>query len=270
MKKLALFLCMSVVLMMACQKEEPTPNEVDETHTAPAQNYPSTAEVIYDAVTDIDGNHYDAVKIGNQIWMASNLRTTRYADGEAIPDINESHDTDKPYRDVINTNIKTYGYLYNWPAVMHKASSSNANPSGVQGICPNGWHVPSQAEWVELILYCSDQSEYVCNIHNGSASGIGENIAKVLADDNGWEWISGECVVGNNFEANNVTGFSALPAGNKYLDSYIGEDRIAYFWSATVDCPKQSVCFEIWNSFPKVADACIDKVTASSIRCVKN
>lgn len=120
------------------------------------QEYPSTAEVIRNAVKDIDGNKYDAVKIGNQVWMASNLRTTRYADGTAIP-LGEigTYSFTEPYHYVSGSygsneenmvNVSTYGLLYNWKAVMWNWSSSNTNPSGVQGICPTGWHVPSDAE----------------------------------------------------------------------------------------------------------------------------
>lgn len=55
-----------------------------------------------------------------------------------------------------------YGLLYNWPAVMHGASGSNANPSGVQGICPDGWHVPSDAECTQLLNYVNSQSQRTC------------------------------------------------------------------------------------------------------------
>ena len=100
--------------------------------------------------------------------MAENLRTTRFADGTTIPlwaygvagpacfapgnGSSNEENTD---------NVDRYGYLYNWAAVMHGASSSSAVPSGVQGICPTGWHVPSDAEWTELTTYLSSQSQYL-------------------------------------------------------------------------------------------------------------
>ena len=102
-------------------------------------------------VTDIDGNVYKTVKLGNQVWMAENLRTTRYADGRKIP-LGTTESFDVAYRyypDDNSANVADYGYLYNWPAVMNGSASSSANPSGVQGICPDGWHVPSNAEWTE-------------------------------------------------------------------------------------------------------------------------
>jgi len=70
-------------------------------------------------------------------------------------------------------NVARYGYLYNWPAVMHGASSSEANPSGVQGICPNGCHVPSDAEWLELFDYMRTQPAYI-------SGGVG-HLSKALA-----------------------------------------------------------------------------------------
>ena len=101
-------------------------------------------------VTDYDGNNYSTVLIGTQCWMAENLRTTHYANGVIIPMVNSTYgETTDPYCYEPNnngSNVSTYGYLYNWHAVMHGESSSNANPSGVQGVCPTGWHVPSDAE----------------------------------------------------------------------------------------------------------------------------
>ena len=109
------------------------------------------AVIIPRAVKDIDGNAYDGVRIGEQVWMASNLKTTRYADGTEIPSGDpDIHSSSNPYRYVPGgdaSNVKRLGYLYNWPAVVHGSSQSNESPSGVQGICPDGWHVPSNAEW---------------------------------------------------------------------------------------------------------------------------
>ena len=86
----------------------------------------------------------------------------------------------------------TYGLLYNWKAVTRNSSSSSSNPSNVQGICPTGWHVPSDAEWTQLTNYVSSQSEYVCGNDE-------ENIAKVLASTTGWNISTNTCAVGNIF-----------------------------------------------------------------------
>ena len=102
-----------------------------------------------------DGKVYNIVKIGNQWWMAENLNAIKYSDGTAIPLVedtaawNNLTEIDKAYcyydNDVSNGDI--YGALYTWVAAMNGAVSSDANPSGVQGICPAGWHMPSDEEW---------------------------------------------------------------------------------------------------------------------------
>ena len=228
MKKVMFLLCAAAFLAVACDKEEPAPTPENPANPSDTTQVDPSEEVfIPNAVADIDGNSYDAVRIGEQVWMASNLRTTRYANGDAIPEGGENSSATAPYRyqSTSTTDLSSYGYLYNWPAVMHGASSSSSNPSGVQGVCPNGWHVPSDVEWSELTAYCSGHTECVC-------SGDGNKIAKSLAADHDWQITTGECAVGNDLSSNNITGFSALPAG-VYAGSYDFFGGRAYFWSAT-------------------------------------
>ena len=180
-------------------------------------------------VTDVDGNVYNTVMIGTQCWMKENLRTTHYADSTPIP-AGESYTFTESYRYAPNNdsvNVDAYGYLYNWTAVMNGEESSRANPSGVQGICPNGWHVPSDAEWTQLADYVSSRSEYTCGGDNSS-------IAKALAAAEGWSEFGRECRVGNDQSSNNATGFNAVPAGI-YNSEYIAFSEAAYFWSATAN-----------------------------------
>ncbi|MBQ7551605.1 MAG: T9SS type A sorting domain-containing protein [Bacteroidales bacterium] len=206
--------------------------EVESQHVMQAQNASQTFVLLFAAsvgggqpcpdmptVTDIDGNVYNTVQIGNQCWMKENLRTTRYDDNTFILTGDTYSNTD-PYRYAPNndeSNVATYGYLYNWLAVVH-------------GICPNGWHVPSDAEWSQLTNYVSGQSEYVCGTEN--------YIAKALSATLGWyedEYSDeNECAVANNQSANNVTGFSVLPAGYYGGSGCHDFGGCAYFWSATV------------------------------------
>lgn len=191
----------------------------------PCENVPT--------VTDYDGNTYNTVKIGNQCWMKENLRTTHYTNGESIPlGYNLSSTACRYYPNNDGNNVSAYGYLYNWQAVMHGTNSSTANPSGVQGICPDGWHVPSDSEWTQLTNYVSSQTSYLCNNNN-------TYIAKALASSMGWNSSSATCVVGNNPSSNNATGFSALPAGIIGISnsgvSYFGYNASVTFWSATGD-----------------------------------
>ncbi|MEA3477521.1 MAG: FISUMP domain-containing protein [Bacteroidota bacterium] len=148
-----------------------------------------------------DGNIYKTVEIGNQVWMAENL--------EYLPAVNQIPD-DHSYTDPmyyvydyagtdINTAIATeeyltYGVLYNWPALMNTEQSSDNNPSGVQGVCPAGWHVPSKAEWEELIGHLG-----------------GEDVADgKLKEAYFLHWNA------PNTGATNETGFTALPGGGMY------------------------------------------------------
>lgn len=169
-------------------------------------------------VTDIDGNVYHTVQLGNQCWMKENLRTTRFANGDSILlDPNPvymlngyGNDANpNPYRYAPNndsSNVLVYGYLYNWSALMHGDSSSYDLPSGVQGICPDGWHVPSFYEWNELRMCVREQNVFICGDTN-------INVGKSLAAADCWDLCEQTCCVGNDQNTNNATGFSAYPAG---------------------------------------------------------
>ena len=184
-------------------------------------------------VTDVDGNIYNTVQIGDQCWMKENLRTTRYADNTPIAVSNETS-CDVAYR--YEPGIApVYGYLYNWRAVMGNSSSSSSNPSRVQGICPTGWHVPSNAEWQQLAEYVKSQSIFVCD----GCTDVDEEwhtycIAKALATQTGWDSYNEIlCCIGDTLSGNNATGFSVLPAGD-FNGTYNSFGQSTFFWSATV------------------------------------
>ena len=171
-----------------------------------------------------------------------------------------------PYRyapDNNNSNVSTYGYLYNWSAVMHGATSSSTNPSGVQGICPNGWHVPSDAEWTQLTNYVGSQTQYQCN--NNS-----DYIAKALASTTGWNSSTEFCVVGNNPSTNNATGFSALPAGNYNNGFYYYFGQDANFWSATESDDDNAYYRNLRWHYAYVLRYYSPKDYGYSVRCVRN
>ena len=179
-------------------------------------------------VTDIDGNLYSTVQVGEQCWMRENMRTTRYADGTAIACSSTGSITTayRYYPNHDSANVAAYGYLYNWFAVMNYVNSSNLTSGIVQGVCPNGWHVPSDSDWVQLLYYVSSQNNYGC--HNNS-----NNISKAMASTTGWNISSIECATGYNQSSNNATGFSIFPAGCFRIgyQNRIGE--AAYLWSTT-------------------------------------
>ncbi len=216
-------------------------------------------------VTDFDGNVYNTVGIGSQCWMAENLRTTHYSDGTEIPAGDRTSSTSPYHYDCSITDVPlaVRGYLYNWPAAMHGASSSSANPSGVQGICPAGWHLPSHAEWTQLIDYVGSQSQYVCD--NNPA-----NVAKALAGTTGWLNASITCAVGNDQSANNATGFGAYPAGN-YLSGFCGySSYYADFWSTTEEADGDVFYCRLNRGAPDVTLSAYYKERGYSVRCIRN
>jgi len=243
-------------------------NDLEQNLTITAQACPGVP-----TVTDIDGNVYNTVQIGEQCWMRENLKTTKYANGTTIP-LGTTTSYDVAYRYYPNdnsANVSDYGYLYNWAAVMKGASSSSANPSGVQGICPDGWHVPSDAEWTELENYVSSQSQYVCG-------GDEDNIAKALASEEGWNSSTDNCDVGYNPIANNATGFSARPAGyyggyyyGGYYTGYYGSfGNRAYFWSATQYYSDGAYARNLDYNNANVTTYNSEKFDGYSVRCIRN
>jgi len=200
-------------------------------------------------VTDHEGNVYHTLQIGNQCWMRDNLRTTTSPSTGTylIPATTAGYTwTGKQARwynnDSATYAVMNYGLLYNWNAAMDtfntaygetSVNTSTYNAVSVtfnghrRGICPVGWHLPSDAEWTAMTDYVSGQSEYVCG---GNTS----YIAKALADSVGWSSHTNACVVGNDQSANNATGFSAVPAGHCSGSSfdYAGGKR-TYFWSSS-------------------------------------
>ena len=220
-------------------------------------------------VTDYDGNVYHTVRLGEQCWMRENLRTTHYADGTAIATTSGTSETVPYYYQHNSLNVVQFGLYYNWTAVMNGAESSNTNPSGVQGICPDGWHVPSAAEWLELNDFVNSISHYRCGTGSGS-------IAKALASRTGWSNNSTACAPGNNQAANNASGFNAMPAGYYYSGtSFWDVSNTACFSSSTGSsgCSGYLVTYYLYYSGAGFSSSNCDyyyahKTRGFSVRCV--
>ena len=222
------------------------------------------------SVTDFEGNSYTTVQIGSQCWLKKSLRTTHYADGTEIPMVDSTSYTE-PLRYMPNNStsyVSAYGYLYNWAAVMHGESSSNGSVSGVQGICPTGWHVPSKVECSQLNNYVGNN--YACNNNYYS-------IGKALSSKTGWTVMEGDgCLMGNNPSTNNATGFSAYPAGAyPSVDSWGYDSGFGYmwcFWSATewgsLTAYIESLSTSYYSS--EVVLWSGDKNKGLSVRCVRD
>ena len=206
---------------------------------------------------DRDGHTYKTVKIGNQWWMAENLAY--------LPAVSPSSSlsNSSPYYYVFNyegtnissakatSNYQTYGVLYNWPAAMAGEASSNSNPSGVQGVCPDGWHLPSVAEWEELIEYLGGEA-----IAGGKLKEIG----------NAWDSPNGG--------ATNESGFSALPggmlSGGGFFFPLTG--RNGMWWSATYDeeINANAHSYYMYHTGPSIHQASDYPTAGLNVRCVQN
>lgn len=157
-------------------------------------------------VVDADGNIYHTVKIGTQVWMVENLKTTKYNDGSAIPLVTDNtawRNLSTPgycwYNNNKASNGDTYGALYNWYVVE------------TGKLCPAGWHVPNDAEWTQLTDYLGGTS-----VAGGKLKEAGTT-----------HWNS------PNTGATNDFGFTTLPAGYRDLDYFKNIGNRSYLWSVT-------------------------------------
>lgn len=213
-----------------------SPHTDGNLYTSTTGGFESTEDGKVTAVYDQDNHRYAVVQIGSQCWMKSNLRTTKYSDGTGITQGTTRDANQKLYYkptstsgfssyDLSQYDEVTDGLYYNWTAVMNGAGSSSDEPSGVQGVCPKGWHVPSLAEWNTLV-------SYLTNVYG---SGYADKLS------GGCEWVqksNGAHSPGSYTEERNITGFSAVPAGY-YDDNFCyniepqNESQQAVFWTAT-------------------------------------
>ncbi len=230
-----------------------------------------------------DGNLYNTVTIGSQTWMQENLA---YLPAVTSPGFSLII----PYYFVIgntytvvgiakNTdNYKTYGALYNWCAMMAGEASSASNPSGVQGVCPTGWHLPSDAEWTQMEAYLANHGyNYDGSIGYDSSSyhGPREKIAKSLATDYGWKYDNGTLgEVGNTLYPGyrNKSGFSALP-GNGITGYFPEQNReYGYWWTCTEREQDYAYSRRIhyWYSSVERLSTGTYATAGFSVRCIKD
>ncbi len=193
-------------------------------------------------VIDYDGNVYDFISIGTQVWMKQNLKTTHYKDGTVIPNvtINASWASiTGAYCDISNnpSNSATYGRLYNWYTV------------NTGNLCPLGWHVPSDADWTSLINFLGN-----------------EGIAGAKLKEAGLaHWIS------PNTAATNETGFTALPAGYRSgSGSYYMFGNMGYWWSSTESSSTYAWVRLMYNDAGNVAKIDNHKAGGLSVRCIRD
>lgn len=200
----------------------------------------------YGSVTDQEGNKYATIRIGNQEWMAENLKTTKYCNGDPIPNVMNNtlwqnlvngawvhYNNDSQYD-------TTYGKLYNWFTV---------NDS--RNVCPCGWHVPTIAEWNLLIDYL------------GYSEDAGRKMKSAMANDT---------ISPDYQDANNESGFSGLMGGYRFSNGnfyWIAFD--GYWWSSSV----HHVSNLPWSLWLYVESSIAGLITnhkqmGCSIRCLKD
>lgn len=215
-----------------------------------------------DTVSDIDGNDYQTVQLGNQCWMAENLKTTTYRDGTNIPEITDNtdwaNDTDGARAAYNNDsdNVTTYGYLYNWHAVDNTSE-----------LCPTGWSVPSHSNFTELEQWvCNEANNDNCDTefpYDTATTGFqGTDEGDRIKSEDTRNWCnSSPCA---------THGFSALPGGYRFtIGNFYYLGSFARFWSSSED---GSVAWGryLYPSFSTVNRDTYSQVYGFSVRCLRD
>jgi uncharacterized protein (TIGR02145 family) len=198
-------------------------------------------KITYGNLMDQDGNIYKTVTIGNQTWMAENLRVTIFRNGDTI-----RHVADNSWDDLTSgaycnynneENLHKAGRLYNWYAVIDP-----------RNLAPEGWHIPSDSEWTALTTFLGE-----------------ENAGGKLKEAGLAHWFS------PNTGADNSSGFTALPAGARYEENFFfGRGMSTGYWSTT-----ETDSFEAWyrglsSNYEKTGKYFYSKKLGLSVRCVKD
>jgi uncharacterized protein (TIGR02145 family) len=214
-----------------------------------------------DPVTDASGNSYPTVVIGTQIWMAENLRTTKYSDGTDIPVISDNaiwaNDAAEPKMCWFNNNATTYtenkfGALYNWYVI-------DPSTNGNKNVCPSGWHVPDENEWNILIAYLDPFSD-------PTATGAQSAVAGGKMKSTGTlYWLD------PNTDATNASGFSALPGGLRGGDAvFFNAFSKGFWWSSSESTSALAWMRRLDNDNANVNRFEFSKDSGCSVRCIKD
>ncbi len=241
-KILALSVFITVILfivVVSCKKNEEKEAVIDGGGTG--EPCPGTPTVYY------QGQTYNTVLIGNQCWMKENLN---YETGNSW-----CYDDDP-------ANCETYGRFYDWQTIMNGEASSNSVPSGVQGICPSGWHIPSDEEW-KILEGTVDTQYEVGHSEWDNFAWRGLDAGKRLRTTTGWSSNTGT----------DIYGFSALAGGSRFSGGYFESlGGSATFWSST---SMESSDDHAWYrtlkyNYDGVSRGGYNKVHSFSARCVKD
>ncbi len=214
-----------------------------ETFTTQSADKSFNSNLVYNSITDIDGNVYKTITIGTQTWMAENLKVTHYRNGDPIPYVSDTTEwknlTTGAYCDYHNSpgNAALYGHLYTWLAIEDS-----------RGICPEGWHIPSETEWEVLKNYIANNTEKL-----KEAGSTHWNIP--------------------NSSTSNETGFTAIPSGMRfYLGSYGLGLSHCILWSSTQFGNSDDLIlgYRIASTESQLTNFPYKKKYGLAIRCIKD
>jgi len=202
--------------------------------------YDTTVIATCGIITDSrDGAVYTTVQIGNQCWMAENLR----------------YNTSGLWLNSANPST-IYGRLYNWATVMNGATTSSSNPSGVQGVCPSGWHLPSDAEWNEMEMALGmPAADTTIMGWRGTDHGT------QMKSTSGWN---------SNGNGTNTSGFNVFPTGHYLSGSFEALGGGTAFWSTTEYSVNTAFKRNLHSSIAGGSRYNDDKIYGFPCRCVKN
>jgi uncharacterized protein (TIGR02145 family) len=205
------------------------------------------------STVDFDGHIYDLVAIGDQCWFAENLRTEHYANGDAIPgNLSDSQWTStssgaQAVYDNDDANLATYGRLYNWYAV-----------DDARGLCPSGWHVPTESEWMTLEIELG-MSSSEANSTGWRGTDQGAQMKSSSSDTPSWN-------------GTNASGFSALPGGlrGKFYGYFYDGGDSGYWWSASPGGTSGAWDRSLYSDDGYVYRDASDARFGFSVRCVRD
>jgi uncharacterized protein (TIGR02145 family) len=210
-------------------------------------------------VADGNGNVYSTVEIGGQVWMAENLRTTVYANGDPIQNVTNNTTWSQlntgawSYYNNTSQNNNIYGKLYNWYAV-----------NDPRNVCPTGWHVPTDVEWQQLEQALGMPSG---ELNSTGDRGILQNVGGKMKSIGTQYWDA------PNTGANNWSGFSALPGGYRGGSSgglFFSLGNIGYWWSASGSGSDIATSRDLGNDDAGIGRYSLGKRYGIAVRCVRD
>lgn len=226
-------------------------------------------DLSYGTVSDFDGNSYKTILIGNQNWMAENLKVSHYADGTPIPFVSDSvgwsnlgtSGSAYCWYDNSSELADTLGFLYSWAGAMNGASGVNDSSGNIQGVCPDGWHVPSDDEWKALEMELGMDQE-VADKYEWRGSYEGGYLKEMGFSH--WD--------NPNTSADNTSGFTALPGGFRANTGvFYGIRQYGTFWTATMKTESTESWYRALNyEKSHVYRYTVPGNRGASVRCVQD